>query len=303
MGIWDVCRLMARRWPVSVPLLLLTAGATLVAAFNVKPDYVGTTHVSLLPPTLQRSAAAGQTLKVNPWDTEALASAVAVRLNSNSAADQIRAEGFERVWEAGLDGRYKSVVRIEVTSPTRAQAESTLARLLREVDDEVGRQQAKYPNLTPDDKITVSRLDSADDVETATGNVKRASVMVAVAGLLLTTAATAGVDAARRRRRIGGLSSTTRASAPMPTSADTDATQPVVITNVPLHMPVAGATPATLSNPGRYVSSGQGPSTGAGPDDSTIVLPLSNAPWADRPRSATLGNGMADRDDTTADVG
>lgn len=296
MYIWDVPRLLARRWPVSVPLLLLTGAATLVAAYNVRPDYVGTTYVSLLKPTMQSSAPAGRTLRVNPWDNQTLASAVVVRLNTRSFADRVEAEGFGGQWHAGLDEKAGSVVRIEVTSPTREQARSALARLLREVDDEVSRQQAKYPNLAPEDKITTTRLDAADDVAAANGNVKRATVVVAAAGLLLTTAATAGVDV-RRQRRARGRSG--RASAPAGTSIDTDATQPVVITNVPLHLPVAGAMPTTLPTV-RYASSEPESTTGrarSSPDDSTIVLPLSNVPWAERPRSAT-----ADKNDETADV-
>jgi hypothetical protein len=297
MGIWEVSRLLARRWPVSVPLFLLTVAATLVAGFNVRPDYVGTTYVSLLPPTVQRTAGAGQTLKVNPWDTETLGSAIVVYLNTGSLADRLVAEGFGRVWQASLEEKYKGVIRIAVTSPTRAQARSTLVRLLAEVDDEVNRQQARYPDLQAVDKITTTRLDSADDVEPSTGNVKRATVVVAVAGLLLTMAATAGVDAARRRRLRERASSGDPA-----TSTDTDATQPVVITNVPLHIPIAGAAPP-VPNSGRYVPSGQTGKPARTPDDSTIVLPLSNAPWAERPGRAATGNGTAGKDDTTADIG
>jgi hypothetical protein len=59
----------------------------------------------------------------------------------------------------------------------------------------------------------------------------------------------------------------------MSPSPDAEATQPVVrITNVPLQMPTAGAAPK---------------SDALNPDDSTIVLPLSNAPWAQPPKRVT----------------
>jgi hypothetical protein len=299
MYIWDVPRLLARRWPVSVPLLLLTGVATVVAAFNIRPDYAGTAHVSLLQPTVQHTAAAGQAVRVNPWDPETLAGAVVVRLNSKSFAGQAEAEGFQRAWRASLEGTTRSVVRIEVTSPTSAQARSALTRLLREADDEVDRQQARYPKLAPEEKITTIRL-GADDVEKATGNVKRATAVVAVLGLVVTIAVCAGVDAAARRR---GRGRSAIPGAPGGTSIDTDATQPVVITNVPLHVPVAGAMPATLPTV-RYLSSEEPRSTGrsaSSPDDSTIVLPFSNVPWADRPKSITAGNGTPDgSSETTA---
>jgi hypothetical protein len=325
MDLWDVSRLMVRRWPVSVPLLLLAVVATVLTASNVRPDYVGTTYVSLLPPTAQRRAVEGQTLRLNPWDTERLTNAVIVRLNTKSVADQVEAEGFTGTWEAGLHETYDSVVRIEVRSHTPAQARSTIARLLTELDEEVVRQQAKYPNLGPDDKITTARLDSGDDVEISTGKIKRATVVMAVIGLLLTAAVSVAVDAllARRMRRrqargriiphepptverrpLGQVPGATSAplsaspsaptSPPVPTSlistsVGADETQPVVrITNVPPRVPTSPAAPRADSGPA--------------PDDSTIVLPLSNAPWADRSRGAAKGDGEAGKNDKTADV-
>jgi hypothetical protein len=293
MDIWDVSRVLIRRWYLSLPLLLLTAAVTVLTASYVRPDYVGTTHVSLLPPVAQRSPVDGQTMRVNPWDTERLTTAVIVRLNTKSLADQVQAEGLTGVWEAGLDQNYNnSIIRIEVTSPTPAQARLTMARLLREVDDEVMRQQIRYPGLTPEDKITTTRLDLGMDVVADTGNVKRAVVVVCLVGLLLTTAVTLSVDALLRRRARRRQPEPTRiwheaatavrrpdrqvpmpVNAPMSPSPDAEATQPVVrITNVPLQMPTAGAAPK---------------SDALNPDDSTIVLPLSNAPWAQPPKRVT----------------
>ena len=319
MDIWDVSRLMIRRWPVSVPLLLLTVAATVLTALNVRPDYVGATNVSLLPPIAQRSPTAGQALQVNPWDPERLSNAVVVRLNAKSLADQIEAEGFKGAWEASMDPAYQSVIRIQVTSPTQAQARFTASRLVRELDDEVSRQQARYPNLGPADKITVARLDSGDNVEVSTGKIKRAVIVVAVLGLLLTAAASLSVDAMIRRRArwrsgtAGGphLPSAVAqqpvrqvqagASAAMPASVDAEATQPVMrITNVPLHIPTSPAVPTKTPGPERAPSNG---GSAPAPDDTTIVLPLSNAPWAERQTTVEDGRDTADKNDKTADIG
>jgi hypothetical protein len=259
MDIRHASRLLARRWPLSVPLLLLTAVAAALTASNVRPDYVARAHVSLLPPTVFRAPAPGQTVRVNPWDTERLSYAVIVRLNTKSFAHQVETEGFQGVWEAGLDQNHRSVIRIEVTSSTETQARATIARLLREVADEVTRQQAAYPDLAPEDKITTTRLDSGEDVAPSTGNVTRAVMLVCLAGLLLTAAAAAGIDARLRRRARR--------------SPDVEATQPLVRIKVPRQMPRTGAPPKAEA---------------LNPDDSTIVLPLSNAPWAQPPERETI---------------
>ncbi|MBX6357610.1 MAG: hypothetical protein IRZ05_17380 [Micromonosporaceae bacterium] len=318
MGIWDVCRLLARRWRVSVPLFALTCAATLVAAFHVRPEYAGTAYVSLLQPGVRRAAAGGQTLKVNPWDRQTLASAVVVRLNSRSTADRIRAEGYGRKWRAGLADHAPSVVAIEVISPTRALARSTLRRLLREVAEEVDRQQARYPDFDPEDRITTSPLDPEGEVEPSTANVWRATAGVAIAGLLLTAAATASVDALLRHRARGWPGAAGDPRVPLATgaspvararggegSADTEATQPVVITGAPRQAPIPGpaAVPPAPAAPAARASSDA--DRGPAQDDSTIVLPLSNAPWADRQRKVTAGGGAVEKDknDRPAGVG
>jgi hypothetical protein len=292
MNLWAVARPLVRRWLLSVPLLLLTAVAAVWTAYNVQPDYVGTTYVTLLPPAVQRSAPAGQTLAVNPWDPERLTGAVIVRLNAKSMTDQIDAEGFVGSWEAGLDPTYGSVVGLEVTSPTKAQVLSMTTRLLREVDDEVARQQAPYLALAPDEKITTTRLGSGDDLELAGWKIRRNAVAVSVAGLLLTLAVTATVDrliarrAPRRRPDTGGVAGRSpdvvtshsvrqvpfRLGVPYTRSTDTEATQPVVhVINAPLQVSTTAATPNGHAAPN--------------PDEATIVLPLSNAPWAERQRN------------------
>ena len=50
MDFWDITKLLVRRWMVAVPLLLLSAGITGVTVSQVKPDYVATAYVQLVPP-------------------------------------------------------------------------------------------------------------------------------------------------------------------------------------------------------------------------------------------------------------
>lgn len=288
MYIWHILRLLARRWAVSVPMLLLTAAAAAVSASNVPPDYVATAYVSLLPPSVRHNPAPGETRQVNPWDAGRLTSAVIVRLNTRSLAGQIKREGFDGTWAAGLDREYGPVIRLEVTASTEAAARSTMSRLLRELHDEVTRQQARYPGLGPDDMISAARFDSGDEVRATTTKIRWATAVAAAIGLLMTAAVSGSVDAVLRRRTRDRSGADVRQP-----STDTEATQPVRITNLPWQTPTAGAPPALLLNPGR--SSTAAASRGSTPasDDSTIVLPFSNAPWAERQASRAAGDGEA----------
>ncbi|MBX6722715.1 MAG: hypothetical protein IRY92_05715, partial [Dactylosporangium sp.] len=185
MGIWDVVRLLARRWPVSVPLLLLTGGAAMLTAHHVRPDYVATSYVSLLPPAVQYNPKPGQTTKVNPWDVDRLREAVIVRLTTTSVRKQIGSEGFEGSWTVATGERYGSIIRIEVTSATEEDARATLGRLVHQLDDEVVRQQAGYPSLGPADRITTTRYDAGDEVKVVTARIWRAVLVVVTGGLLV----------------------------------------------------------------------------------------------------------------------
>jgi hypothetical protein len=309
MDLWDVARLLGRRWLVSVPLLLLTIGATAWGAFNIQPDYTGKGYVSLLPPTVNRQPVDGQTLKVNPWDTETLTNAVVVRLNTKSFADQMEREGYKGKWEAGLDPAYDSVVTIEVTAPTTAGARATTQRLLREVDDEVTRQQAKYPSLKPEDKITTTRFDSGDNVEPATGKIKRALVVIFVVGVIITVAVTVSTDAllARRARRRRAGSARVQRGPPIPPVQPISVRQPSDVTagfDPEKTAVVSRAAPdpeetqvvSRPSAPPAPAPAPAGESVSPIPDDSTIVLPLTNAPWAGP--KATNGSPEKGKDKT-----
>jgi hypothetical protein len=310
MDLWDVARLLARRWLVSVPLLLLTIGATLWGAFNIQPDYAGKGYVSLLPPTVNRLPVDGQALKVNPWEPETLTNAVIVRLNTKSFADQIEREGYKGKWEAGLDPTYDSVVNIEVTAPTESSAQATTQRLLREVDDEVTRQQAKYPSLKAEDKITTTRFGSGENVEPATGKIKRALVVIFAIGIILTVGVTVSTDAllARRARRLRAGTARVRRGPPIPAIQPIAGRQPNSVTagSDPERTAVvstAMADPEETQVVSRPSTSSDGESVAPIPDDSTIVLPLANAPWADRAKATNGAPDKSNANDKTAEAG
>jgi capsular polysaccharide biosynthesis protein len=199
MDLWDVAKLMGRRWYVALPMLLLTAAATWWTVSTVKPDYTATTNVTLLPPTLRNDAPTATARKVNPWDTESLTIATLTYLNSKRLHDQMKAEGFAHVWQADTDLRFSSLIVIKVTAEGREQAQRSARELQQRVTREVARQQAKYP-LKPGEQITTNPFDNGDNVETATSKVKRALIVVIGIGMILTIAMTVGLDAILRWR-------------------------------------------------------------------------------------------------------
>src|SRR5689334_12093363 len=56
MDFWDLTKLIFRRWPISLPILLVSITASLFSAKTVKPDYVMTSYVQPTPPYSAGSA-------------------------------------------------------------------------------------------------------------------------------------------------------------------------------------------------------------------------------------------------------
>lgn len=328
MDLWDVVRLMLRRWAIAVPLLILTVAGTVWVGMNVKPDYTAEGNISLLPPSVEEVTAAGKSRNVNPWDTDSLTAAIAVRLRSKALHDDLDAQGYSGVFEADRDVQFPSVITIKVTAPTEQQATATVKQLLEIVTREVDAQQAQY-KLESGEKITTTVIDDGSNVEAATGKVKRALIVVFGIGAVITMAVTVCVDAflrARARRRIAAnerlaaqalklpslaqsanaQSTTVRSTnvqsvqpANLQSNGSAEETRPIVVSQ-PKPKPTPTATPAKVdvepadSSPEatQRIPGRIEPIT----EDATIVLPLSNAPWVGKKaKNAESGSEVTKR--------
>jgi hypothetical protein len=199
MDLWDVTKLLARRWYVSVPLLLVTFASALWIGVTTDPDYKDTSHVTLLPPTVRRDPQAGTTQNVNPWTVDTLIAAVITRLNSKAQHDTLEAEGLSGVWEVDTDLQFRELVNIEVTARTESQARATTARLQQIATDEVAKQQDRY-NLKPGEEITTIPFDTGENVTPSRSRVIRALIVVVGVGGILTVAFVIAFDAFARWR-------------------------------------------------------------------------------------------------------
>jgi hypothetical protein len=319
MDLWDVTKLLARRWLISLPMLLVTLGCALWIGITTDPDYKDTSHVTLLPPSVRRDPAAGTTQNINPWTTESLIAAVVTRLNSKAQHDALQAEGLSGIWETEPDLHFQDLIAIEVTAHSEEQARATTTRLQQIATEEVTRQQERY-KLKPGEEISTIPFDSGENIEPSRSKVIRALVVVMGAGGVLTVAVVLAVDAILRRRaqRRTGTGRARPAQLIMPRNASANSEETTVLSRQnpeparhnpdpappPISMPIAIRT----VNPGTLTKSTNGTNgseettrisiekPSAAPaeqrptrladleqlavhEDATIVLPLSNAPW------------------------
>lgn len=209
MDLWDISRLLLRRWFVCVPLLLVTVVVTLQTANYVKPEFTATGSVLLVPPTGKPAPApAGKPASPgNPWaelGPVAMAQAVTIIHESQNNREAVAAAGWEPGYTLSIVTR-SAIVTISSTSKSPAKAKGTVQYVLQALMHEVDAKQKAFEQQ-PVLKITTETLDSTGTVTTVTTGVRRAQIAISGVGVLVTIVMTIIVDAliklARRRREL-----------------------------------------------------------------------------------------------------
>jgi capsular polysaccharide biosynthesis protein len=200
---WDITKLLARRWLVVLPLLLVAAALTALAMAQVKPDYTATAYVQLVPPVMGASMPGQATAdESNPWlglGVQTLGNAAIVTVTDPGVTDQLHAAGYSDSYTVTI-AESSPLITFEVVGRSPEQARQTAEQLIDRLDKSVATLQTTY-GVTEADSIVTHRLDVRPSVKRSTGKVKRALVAAGGAGLLVVIAATVGIDAWLRRRQ------------------------------------------------------------------------------------------------------
>jgi hypothetical protein len=204
LDIWDLGRLLRRRWRIAVPILLVALVMTAFVFTQVKPNYVATAYVQLVPPVpTQTAPGSDQTPDLhNPWlsqDLRTLGNAALVSVQDLGYVQSLKDQGFSDAFTATM-GDSTPLVTFEVTGKSAAQVEGTATQLVSRYSGSVSSLQTSY-GATLADEITARRLDAGTNITISSSNKKRAVVAVLAAGVLLSVAVTVAADAWLRRRR------------------------------------------------------------------------------------------------------
>jgi capsular polysaccharide biosynthesis protein len=204
MEVRDLTRPLFRRWYLALPILLVSGLVAVLFAGSVEPDYRATGNMVLIPapgdPTDAAPSKPGRAARPkNPWSDlgfQALGNAAIL-----SAVDK---EARTRFDAAGLSDRitvdmaiHSPIFIIEVIGTSPAQTTATVREVIKLLAAEVAAQQQRY-GVMPQDTITTLTLTEGTDVKAVTSKVKRALIGAIGLGLLLTAAATIGLDALLR---------------------------------------------------------------------------------------------------------
>lgn len=204
MDLWDLTRLLLRRWYFAVPMLAATVAVVFLAAQQVSPDYKALGYMQLIPaPSSGKPIDPDAKPKpANPWlnlGYAALANASALTVTDPTSLEKMAAEGLSDSVTVVMNER-TPLYEIEVVGDSREQATATVQRVIKLLQDDIAAKQKQY-NALEEDTITTLVINDGSSPEQDTGTRKRVLIVAAGLGVLLTTAATVALDYWLRRRK------------------------------------------------------------------------------------------------------
>lgn len=255
MDLWDLTKVLIRRWYVALPLVALTVAGCVAVVGYTEPDYTVTAYVQLIPPTEDPGVSRSDEIR-NPWldlGLDSLNSAAKVTTLDSAFLKQLEAHGLTNSVTI-TEGYPNPVATIEVVGHSRTQASQTADQVVLRYSGIVTDLQTSR-GVEPKSMISTLRLDTGQNIEVTNGKIKRAVIAVAGAGLLFTAGLTVAFDALvrRRRRRHGNLA-----------EIDGPQSAPIPAATRPRDMPMTPTPPARTAPPQEpYIPTGPG-SVGAG---------------------------------------
>jgi capsular polysaccharide biosynthesis protein len=223
MDLWDLTRLLFRRWYFALPILLASVLTAALVSQSVKPDYRATGNVLIVPapgpPTTAADPKPGdKTRPKNPWVAlgfDALGNAAILKVIDHNSLESLKAAGLSASVTVQF-GERAPILVIEAIGQSPAQATATVQQVTKLLVAEIEAQQRRFAVL-PEDTITTLTLTDGSDVQEVTSKMKRVLIVTFGMGLLLTAAGTISLDALirrRHRRRPTGKRAMDRAAVP-----------------------------------------------------------------------------------------
>jgi hypothetical protein len=203
VDLWDLTRLLLRRWYFAVPMLVATVAVVFLAAQSVSPDYKAMGYMQMIPApsTGKAEEPNAKPRPQNPWldlGYSALGNAVSLTVTDPTALEKLAAQGYSDSVVVLLNER-TPLFEIEVVGDSKEQASSTVQKVIELLQEDIAAKQAQYGAQKQDTISTLVINDGSTPVQDG-GTRKRVLIVAGGLGVLLTTACTIALDYWLRRR-------------------------------------------------------------------------------------------------------
>lgn len=203
MDLWDLTRLLLRRWYFAVPMLVATVAVVFLAAQSVSPDYKAMGYMQMIPApsTGKAEEPNAKPRPQNPWldlGYSALGNAVSLTVTDPTALEKLAAQGYSDSVVVLLNER-TPLFEIEVVGDSKQQASSTVQKVIELLQADLAAKQEQYGAQKQDIITSLVINDGSNPVQDG-GTRKRVLIVAGGLGVLLTTACTIALDYWLRRR-------------------------------------------------------------------------------------------------------
>ncbi len=192
VDLFTTIRILARRWYVVLPALLLTVAGAAATMRAVAPTYEVSAAVVLLGPATAGAPVAGQPAPppVNPYlefggALETTGLILSRSLMSESTVDRLAAQGATATYEVGTGSEGGSpIVNVIATGPDQEAAKRTAAIVMAELRSELARRQVAA-GAPASQFIRVEDVTRPDSATRTSGSRLRAVAAVMALGIAL----------------------------------------------------------------------------------------------------------------------
>ena len=232
MDFFDLVKLMARWWFVTVPMMILTLVATAALSDRIDPEFTARGSMILAVPSTGADAEDGGTdatvanplLSIN-GALPTTAYVTALSIGSPQVASILAEEGYSTSYDVAAEARMP-IILLETRAPTREMATNTALRLIDLVDNDLQLRQ-DAADVPGDDRVTADVISVAVVGGADYGGRTRMRIVLLGLGLGATVGAVFVLEGLRQRRRLAADGTTAdRASDSESTDLSDDEVEP-----------------------------------------------------------------------------
>src|SRR6266540_3752554 len=144
MDLWDLTRLLFRRWYIALPILLTSVLIAAFAGKSVQPDYRATGNVTMIPapgPSTESPSKTTANRPKNPWldlGYAALGNAAVIKVVDKKSLNSLVAQGPSDSLTITMDER-SPMLKIEATADSPDKATATVRAVIKLLANEIER--------------------------------------------------------------------------------------------------------------------------------------------------------------------
>ncbi len=207
MDLWSLVQIMFRRWWVVVPLLALTAWCTIALTDSIPPEYEVDGAILLVGPGVDDELAdevgTNNRLLQLSGSLGTVAEALGLTLQSQATRAEFDQRGLIPEYVVGVDSR-SPIMQFLVAGEDPDAIVATMDALMTEAEAQLTLRQDELDTST-EDRIEIQRISSDNEPTPGFGSRRRAQILLAAVGVVVTLASAIAVDAllyfGRRRRQ------------------------------------------------------------------------------------------------------